>query len=85
MSNARAPLLWQHVQAKHPPGTAPTACFPTQLKDFDPEDPKGEKKAAAEKEKAAKAKAKAKKAKNDGDLDDLLNAGLSAGKKGKKK
>ena len=81
---AGPPLLWQHVQAKHPAGTDPSACFPELLKDFDPNDPKGEKKAAADKaaaaEKAKKAAAKKKKAAADG-LDDLLNAGLSKGKK----
>ena len=83
MVNARPPLLWQHVTAKHPPGTAPTACFPVHLKDFDPEDPKGEKAAAAAKAAAAKKAKKATK-KNDADLDSLLDAGLSKGKKGKK-
>jgi len=85
MVNARAPLLWQHVQAKHPPGTSPTECFPVQLKDFDPEDPTGEKKA---KEEAAKGgvvvKPKKTVKKKDAGLDDLLNAGLAAAKKGKK-
>ena len=83
MVNARAPLLWQHVQAKHPPGTDPLACFPVQLKDFDPEDPTGEKK--AKKEAAAKGGAAVKpkktvKKKDDG-LDALLDAGLAATKK----
>lgn len=83
MANARPPLLWQHVVAKHPAGTSPTACFPVQLKDFDPDDPKGEKKAAEDKVKAAaEKKKKENKAKADG-LDDLLNAGLGAGKKTK--
>ena len=54
------------------------------MKDFDPNDPKGEKAAAAEK--AKKAAAKKKKAKvGAGDLDDLLSAGLSATKKKGKK
>mmetsp|Transcript_23236 Transcript_23236/g.64644 ORF Transcript_23236/g.64644 Transcript_23236/m.64644 type:complete len:91 (+) Transcript_23236:103-375(+) len=80
MVNAKPPLLWQHVVAKHPAGTTPTACFPVQLKDFDPSDPTGEK---AKKEAASKpavaAKKKAKK--KDDNLDDLLNAGLKKGKK----
>ena len=78
MVNARPPLLWQHVVAKHPPGTSPTACFPVQLKDFDPNDPKGEKK-AAEPQAAVKPKKTAKKA--DANLDALLDAGLKKGKK----
>ena len=81
MVSSRPPLLWQHVQAKHPAGTLPTACFPLLLKDFDPNDPSGEKKAASEK--AAKTKAtpirKKVKKKND-DLDSLLDAGLIKGK-----
>ena len=48
MANARPPLLYQHVIAKHPAGTDPAACFPNQLKDYDPNDPKGEKKAASQ-------------------------------------
>jgi len=85
MVNSKAPLLWQHVQAKHPPGTEPTACFPVQLKDFDPNDPTGEKKA---KELAAAGGAgppKPKKVvKKDAGLDALLDAGLAGTKKGKK-
>jgi Zinc-binding len=84
MANARAPLLWQHVVAKHPAGTLPTACFPVQLKDFDPDDPKGEKKAATDAAKAAadkKKKADAAKAAEKAGLDDLLNAGLGGKKK----
>lgn len=85
MVNAKAPLLWQHVQAKHPPGTAPTACFPVQLKDFDPNDPNGEK-AAKEAAKGGAAPVKPKKVtkKKDDGLDALLDAGLAATKKGKK-
>jgi Zinc-binding len=85
MVNSRPPLLWQHVQAKHPPGTAPTDCFPVQLKDFDPNDPTGEKaakEAAASGAAAAPPKPK-KVVKKDLGLDALLDAGL-AGKKGKK-
>ena len=81
MVSAKPPLLYQHVVAKHPVDIDPASCFP-QLKDFDPNDPKGEKKAAAEKEAAAKAKKAAAK-KNDADLDALLDAGIS-GKKKKK-
>jgi len=80
MVNARPPLLWQHVQAKHPPGTDPVACFPVHLKDFDPNDPKGEKKTTTEKVAPAGEKPKKAKKKDDG-LDDLLAAGLSGAKK----
>lgn len=80
MVNAKPPLLWQHVVAKHP-GTAPTACFPIHLKDFDPNDPKGEKKAAEAKKNPVKKKVVKKK---DDDLDALLDAGLAKKKKGKK-
>lgn len=81
MVNAKPPLLWQHVVAKHPPGTTPTACFPVLLKDFDPDDPKGEKKAAADKAAAAKKKKAAAKKAAGADLDDLLSAGLKTKKK----
>ena len=81
MVNARPPVLYLHVTSKHDPGTDPVACFPI-LEGFDPNDPKGEKKAAAEKEAAAKKKKSAKK-NNAADLDDLLNAGLTKGKKKK--
>eukprot|EP00543_Licmophora_paradoxa_P008945 CAMPEP_0202441468 /NCGR_PEP_ID=MMETSP1360-20130828/999_1 /ASSEMBLY_ACC=CAM_ASM_000848 /TAXON_ID=515479 /ORGANISM="Licmophora paradoxa, Strain CCMP2313" /LENGTH=134 /DNA_ID=CAMNT_0049056473 /DNA_START=26 /DNA_END=430 /DNA_ORIENTATION=+ len=83
MVNARPPVLYLHVTSKHEAGTDPATCFPV-LKDYDPNDPKGEKKAAAEKEKAA-LKAKKKKAAAGGGLDDLLSAGLVAGKKKGKK
>ena len=84
MVNSRPPLLWQHVQAKHPPGTAPTDCFPVQLKDFDPNDPTGEKAAKEAAAAGAAAPPKPKKVvKKDPGLDALLDAGL-AGKKGKK-
>mmetsp|Transcript_35390 Transcript_35390/g.73708 ORF Transcript_35390/g.73708 Transcript_35390/m.73708 type:complete len:82 (-) Transcript_35390:139-384(-) len=80
MVSAKAPLLWQHVVAKHPADTKPTDCFPVLLKDFDPEDPTGEKaKKAEDAKKAAAVKKKAKK--KDDNLDDLLNAGLTKGKK----
>ena len=83
MVNARPPLLYQHVIAKHPAGTDPVACFPVQMKDFDPNDPKGEKKAAAAKAGGGAVAPKKKAPKKDDGLDALLDAGLS--KKGKKK
>jgi hypothetical protein len=83
MVNARPPLLYQHIVAKHPEITMPsqfTQCFP-ELAGFDPADPKGEKAAAA-----AKAKGTAKKSKKkDDNLEDLLSAGLTIGKKKKGK
>lgn len=83
MVNAKPPLLYQHVVAKHPAGTDPAACFPIHMKDFDPNDPKGEKKAAAEKAAggAPKPAAKKKAPKKDDALDSLLDAGLAKGKK----
>ena len=81
MSNAKPPLLHQHVVAKHPAGTDPAACFPVQMKDFDPNDPLGLKKPAAPAGGPVKPK---KVAKKKDDLDDLLSAGLGAVKKGKK-
>ena len=83
MINAKPPVLYLHVTSKHP-GTDPVACFPAQMADFDPEDPKGLKKAAKEAEAKKAAAAKKKKAAA-GDLDDLLGAGLAGGKKTKKK
>jgi|NOAtaT_6_FD_contig_101_396302_length_1275_multi_2_in_0_out_0_3 hypothetical protein len=78
MVNARPPVLYQHVTAKHPPGTDPVSCFDV-LKDFDPNDPKGEKKAA---ENAAKVAATKKVAAKKGDdLSLLLDAGLKTTKK----
>jgi hypothetical protein len=82
MVNAKPDLLYQHVTAKHPSGTDYKACFPVLLADFDPEDPKGEKKAKAEKAAAAAAVKKVVKKKDDGL--DMLSAGLGAGKKKKK-
>eukprot|EP00980_Cylindrotheca_fusiformis_P030193 scaffold24531_cov122-Cylindrotheca_fusiformis.AAC.2 len=85
MVNARPPLLHQHIVAKHPEITEPsqfTQCFP-ELAGYDPNDPKGEKAAAAAAKAAAEKKKKANK-KNEGGLDDLLNAGLAKTKKGKK-
>ena len=86
MANARPPLLYQHVVAKHPDKVSDfLVCFPVLLKDFDPNDPKGEKKAAAEKATATKKSSKKTSKKKDDGLDDLLSAGLAgAKKKGKK-
>eukprot|EP00977_Amphora_coffeiformis_P011622 scaffold2791_cov154-Amphora_coffeaeformis.AAC.6 len=83
MVNARPPLLYQHVVARHPAGTDPKACFPIHMKDFDPNDPKGEKKAAAEKAagKAAPVVPKKKAPKKDDGLDLLLDAGVKPKKK----
>jgi Zinc-binding len=78
MVNARPPLLWQHIVAKHPPGTDPAVCFPVLMKDFDPNDPKGEKKAA---DIAAAVKPKKPTVKKDDALDALLDSGLKKGKK----
>ena len=80
MINSRPPLLYQHVVAKHPAGTDPAACFPVQMKDFDPNDPKGEKKAASSAKTTTVAPKKKAPKKDDG-LDALLDAGLSKGKK----
>lgn len=79
MVNARPPLLWQHVVAKHPAGTPPTECFPELLKDFDPDDPDGSKKAAADKA-AGLTVAPKKVVKKDPGLD-MLDAGLAVTKK----
>mmetsp|Transcript_13072 Transcript_13072/g.24552 ORF Transcript_13072/g.24552 Transcript_13072/m.24552 type:complete len:138 (-) Transcript_13072:267-680(-) len=83
MVNARPPVLYLHVTSKHEPGTDPVSCF-DQLAGFDPNDPKGEKKAAEEaaQKKAAAAKKKASDAAN---LDLLLDAGLGSGKSAKNK
>lgn len=80
MVNSKPPTLYLHCEAKHP-GVNFLECFPVELKDFDPSDPKGEKKAEEDKKKAATIKAKAKLQAN-ADLDSLLDAGIS--KKGKK-
>jgi Zinc-binding len=74
MVNARPPLLWQHVVAKHP-DTDPLACFPVHMQGFDPNDPKGEKKAAEASVAAVAVKPK-KIVKKDDALDSLLDAGL---------
>lgn len=85
MVNARPPVLYLHVCTKHKPEEF-KECFPVALANFDPDDPNGEKAAAAAKkaeaERAAKKKAKAKAA---GSGLDLLSEGLSAGKKKGKK
>ena len=80
MVNAKPPLLWQHIVAKHPEGTDPKVCFPVHMKDFDPNDPKGEKKAAADAASGVVVKPK-KVVKKDDNLDSLLDAGLKKGKK----
>ena len=79
--SAKPPLLYQHVVAKHD-GVDPKACFPVLLKDFDPKDPKGEKKPATSASGGSNKPKKSAK-KKDSHLDDLLNAGLSATKKKK--
>ena len=80
MVNARPPTLYLHVTSKHEPGTDPVSCFPS-LKDFDPNDPKGEKKAATDPTPGGPLKPKKVVKKKDADLDSLLDAGLSKGKK----
>ena len=80
MVNARPPVLYQHVTAKHPAGIDPASCFDV-LKDFDPNDPKGEKKASDGAAKAAAAKKVAAKKQAGDDLSLLLDAGLKAPKK----
>ncbi|GKZ01471.1 hypothetical protein MPSEU_001097700 [Mayamaea pseudoterrestris] len=71
MANARPPLLYEHVVAKHA-GLDPVACFDS-LADFDPNDPKGLNKPAATESGPPKPKPKSKK---EADLDLLLDAGL---------
>lgn len=83
MVNAKPPTLYLHVTSKHEPGTDPAACFPS-LKDFDPNDPKGLKKSSAGSSGGGVKPKKAGK-KKDEDLDALLDAGLSLGKKKSKK
>jgi hypothetical protein len=88
MVNARPPLLYQHLVAKHPDMVDDPAkwvqCLP-DLAGFDPNDPKGEKAAAKAKQEAAAAKKKQATKKNDAGLDDLLSAGLTTTKKKGKK
>jgi hypothetical protein len=76
MVNARGPLLYQHVIAKHPAGTDPVQCF-EELRGFDPNDPEGLKSAAPA---GGAPKPKPAPKKKTDDLDLLLDAGL-----GKKK
>ena len=78
MVNATKAILYQHCTAKHD-GIDPLQCF-ALLADFDPNDPKGLKKAASEAEKKTVIKKKVTK-KADDDLDALLSAGLTKGKK----
>ena len=75
MANARPPLLYEHVVAKHA-GMDPIACF-DMLQDFDPNDPKGLNKPAP----AGGAPAPKPKSKKEADLDLLLDAGLKPKKK----
>lgn len=83
MVNARPPLLYQHIVAKHPDiieSKAYGECYPTgELDGFDPNDPKGEKAAAAAKAGPAKKSTKSKA--GNADLDLLLDVGLKKGKK----
>jgi hypothetical protein len=84
MVNAPPPVLHLHIVSKHPEITEPsqfTQCF-SELAGYDPSDPKGEKAAAAAK--AAASKPKKSNKKSDANFDDLLNVGLTKGKKGKK-
>lgn len=81
MVNAQPPTLYLHVTSRHEPGTDPASCFPS-LAGFDPNDPKGEKAAAASK---AKTVSKKKKKNEVDDLDGLLDVGLKTGKGKKKK
>jgi hypothetical protein len=74
MVNAKASLLYLHVTSKHD-GTAPDACFDS-LVGFDPNDPDGEKAAAAAKAAGVDVKPKKVAKKKDDDLDALLSAGL---------
>lgn len=79
MVNVKAPALYLHVTSKHDPDTDPASCFPS-LKDFDPNDPKGLKKAANGSGPEAPKPKKVTKKKDD-DLDALLDTGLNLGKK----
>lgn len=74
MINVKPPTLYLHITSKHPTAVSdPAQCFPS-LKDFDPEDPKGLKKAAAASSAAAKSTGKKKKSTDN--FDDMLSAGL---------
>jgi Skp family chaperone for outer membrane proteins len=79
MVNAKSSLLYLHVTAKHDnKADTPSECFDS-LVGYDPNDPDGEKAAAAAKA-AGPVKPK-KSAKKDDDLLGLLDAGLKKGKK----
>lgn len=83
MVNAKPPTLYLHVTSKHEAGTDPASCF-ASLKDYDPDDPKGLKKKSSSSSGGAAKPKKAGKKKDD-NLDSLLDAGLSLGKKKSKK
>mmetsp|Transcript_31519 Transcript_31519/g.35849 ORF Transcript_31519/g.35849 Transcript_31519/m.35849 type:complete len:145 (+) Transcript_31519:76-510(+) len=86
MINVPPPQLFVHVSSKHAECMkCPEQCFDV-LEGFDPEDPKGLKKAAAEKAAAAKKEAimKKKNKKNEVGLEDLFSVGLTKGKNKKK-
>lgn len=80
MVNVKPPTLYLHVTSKHADITDPTQCFEI-LAGYDPDDPKGLKKAEANKAVVKKPK---KKKKEEG-LEDLLSIGLSKGKTKKKR
>jgi hypothetical protein len=81
MVNVKPPTLYLHVTSKHP-SSPPVECFDALI-DFDPEDPKGLKKAATAAA-ATAATPTVKKSKKPVDSFDLLSAGLKP-KKGSKK
>lgn len=74
MVNVKPPTLLLHVTSKHPAGTDPASCF-ASLAGYDPNAP-----AAAAAPASAPVAPKPKKKVEPG-LDDLLNAGLTKGKK----
>jgi hypothetical protein len=78
MVNVKPPALYLHVTSKHE-GTDPASCFPS-LKDFDH---KGLNKTTTSGSAAPMPKKTTKK--KDGDLDALLDSGLTLGKKNVKK
>lgn len=78
MVNAKLSLLYLHCTAKHP-GVDPVKCF-LQLKDYDPNNPDGKPATTG-----TKVAPKKKKVTKTDDLDDLLSAGLTKGKKNKGK
>lgn len=80
MINVKPPTLYLHMTSKHPDLKDCGLCFDS-MKDYDPDDPKGEKAAAAAKKVVVKKKPK----KQEDSLDDLLSAGLGVGKKKKGK